>query len=273
MAKLVQLKDDQNEDITPVVAASGVVMPDGSGIETYISNRVPTKTSDLINDNNFINQGSADGKYLPINNPVATGSFSLGRKEDTTIGTNSFAVGSSIEASGQYSHAEGAYTHASGYCSHAEGEDTTAANQCSHAEGHRTTASGQYSHAEGDNTTASGVKSHAEGYSTKASGARSHAEGYDTKSQGEASHAEGDVTVASGYASHAEGSGTIAQMNFSHVSGHYNIPDDSSLVIVGNGSSNDARSNAYSLDGFGNAKFAGDVTLFNGKLMKWLYLL
>ncbi len=54
-------------------------------------------------------------------NPTGTGSFSLNRKQGTTIGMHSVALGSDVEASGGYSHATGAVTKASGYCSHAEG--------------------------------------------------------------------------------------------------------------------------------------------------------
>lgn len=57
----------------------------------------------------------------PTNNPVFTGSISLGRKTNTTVGTNSFAVGSSAEASGIGSHAEGNNTVSAGRYVHVEG--------------------------------------------------------------------------------------------------------------------------------------------------------
>ena len=109
---------------------------------------------------------------------------------------------------------------------------------------------GQYSFAEGYNTTASGLGSHAEGASTTASGTGSHAEGYGT--------------TALGAYSHAEGYGTIASRLYCHVEGVYNILSDDSapahlLHIVGNGTSEDARSNAYTLDINGNAWFAGTI--------------
>lgn len=40
-------------------------------------------------------------------NPVFTGSISLGRKEGATVGEGSYAVGASVTASGAFSHAEG----------------------------------------------------------------------------------------------------------------------------------------------------------------------
>lgn len=112
-------------------------------------------------------------------------------------------------------------------------------------QGQKTTASGNTSHAEGWNTTASGNSSHAEGSSTTASGYFSHAEGVKTTASGENSHAEGDHTESSG--------------KDQHVQGRYNITDTTSADIVGNGTSDTNRSNAYTLDWDGNAWFAGNV--------------
>lgn len=156
---------------------------------------------------------------LSATNPTGTGSFSLNRKADTTVGYFSFAEGFNTTASGEYSHAEGHQTTASGNCSHAEGSNTTASDDYSHAEGWRTTASGPVSHAEGYQTTASGDYSHAEGEGTKAS----------SKNQ--------------------------------HVQGKYNVEDSSNtyIHIIGNGTSDTARSNAHTLDWSGNAWYAGTV--------------
>lgn len=122
----------------------------------------------------------------------------------------------------------------------------------SHAEGNNTTASGDYSHAEGDNTTASGESSHAEGGDTTASGMASHAEGYYNVANGRFSHAEGYFTIASG--------------RYSHVQGKYNIddPEGKYAHIVGNGTSDTARSNSHTLDWEGNAWYAGTI---EGKAM------
>jgi hypothetical protein len=126
----------------------------------------------------------------------------------------------------------------------------------------RNIASGGVSHAEGAATTASGYASHAEGAVTTASGNTSHAEGANATASGKSSHAEGCDTKALGDYSHAEGLGTIAQGERQHVSGEKNIPDDTSLVIVGNGSWNrDVPSNAYTLDRQGNGWFAGGIEL------------
>ena len=208
-------------------------------------------------------------------NPVFTGSFSQNRKEFTQVGDCSHAEGSDTTASGLYSHAEGKNTTASHDCSHAEGSDTTASGMYSHAEGKNTTASGLYSHAEGvlttalyecshsegRSTTASGIYSHAEGNGTTASGIYSHAEGKNTTASHDCCHAEGSDTTASGWYSHAEGYYTKASGRYSHVQGKYNIDDlnEKYAHIVGNGTSDTARSNAHTLDWEGNAWFAGTV--------------
>ena len=181
------------------------------------------------------------------NNPVGTGSFSMGRKYGSLIGLDSHAEGNNTTASGPYSHAEGYITTASGSGSHAEGYRTTASGVDSHAEGISTTASGEYSHAEGSYTIASGFDSHAEGYNTTASGNYSHAEGYNTTASGNYSHAEGKYTKASG--------------TDSHVEGKYNIEDSSDKYahIVGNGTSGTSRSNAHTLDWNGVGWFKNSV--------------
>ena len=177
---------------------------------------------DSVNDNIRKAQSVAENVQITAalkENPVFTGSFSQNRKESSKVG--------------RYSHAEGG--------------DTTASGDYSHAEGSSTTASGSTSHAEGGSTTASGIKSHAEGYNTTASGEWSHAEGY--------------YTTASGMSSHAEGFHTKASGNYSHVQGKHNIDnsDGKYAIIVGNGTSDTARSNAHTLDWEGNAWFSGTV--------------
>ena len=105
---------------------------------------------------------------MDANNPVGTGSFSMGRKSGSQIGNNS----------------------------HAEGFNTTASGERSHAEGASTTASSSSSHAEGFNTTASGMYSHAEGLYTKAKSSNQHVQGkYNVEdSQGKYAHIVGNGT-------------------------------------------------------------------------------
>ena len=192
-------------------------------------------------------------------------------------GNNAHAEGLHTTASGSHSHAEGYYTTASGGCSHAEGcsfdngdgtKTTNIASRVgSHAEGGGTTASGQCSHAEGVKTIASGHASHAGGYYTTSSGIVSYAEGRETTASGGSSHAEGYRTIASAFCSHAQNNGTIAQRVSQTVIGAYNIADTGGtnettqgdyVFIIGNGTADDARSNALTVDWDGNVRANGN---------------
>lgn len=155
---------------------------------------------------------------------------------------------------GNYSVVEGEENEASYYCAHAEGYETKASDTASHAEGSLTKASNVYSHAEGIFTTASGGASHSEGDTTTASGMNAHA--------------EGGNTVASGWNSHAAGHGTIAQRAHQTVVGEYNVADTGGsdaldrgtyAFIVGNGTSDSARSNGFTVDWNGTGRFEGSV--------------
>jgi hypothetical protein len=158
------------------------------------------------------------------------------------------------KALGDHSLAEGKYALSIGGGSHAEGSNTFAYQLASHAEGLSTVAQGVCSHAEGSKTNAKGPYSHAEGYNTQASFA---------------AHSEGQETIASGSCSHAEGFYTTAQRKSQHVFGEYNILDvegstgsrGNYIEIVGNGASESTRSNARTLDWFGNEVLAGKLTV------------
>lgn len=137
------------------------------------------------------------------------------------IGNYSIAEGEYLIASGVNSHAEGRYTEANGYCSHAEGGP-----QGSPIDG------------------------------PVANGDCSHAEGNDTKANGEASHAEGGSTVANGNWSHTQNLHTIANGDDQTALGKYNVADTTSAVIIGNGTADNARSNALTVDWNGNVDIA-----------------
>ena len=130
------------------------------------------------------------------------------------------------------------------------------------------TTLGQYSTAEGVSNTASGHISHAEGVNTSATAPQAHAEGSGTTAAGNASHAEGAGTTANGYYSHTEGHGTTAQRLGQHVFGEYNVVETglnttrgNYVEIVGNGTADNARSNARTLDWNGNEVLAGKLTV------------
>lgn len=210
----------------------------------YIKNK-PT----IIGKTSVNQYGSALGEvFNNYSDNAANGFYSHAEGTETTAsGDHSHAEGWKTKATNDSCHAEGSSTEATGYVSHAEGSNTKASEQYSHAEGTYTKAMGKYSHAEGGNTVALGQWSHAEGAYAKANGNRSHAEGWSTEADGEASHAEGQ--------------GTKASSKFQHVEGKFNIKDTAETYahIVGNGSSDNSRSNAHTLDWSGNAWYAGTV--------------
>jgi len=118
----------------------------------------------------------------------------------------------------------------------------------------------------GISTTASANGAVATGVGTTASGQASHAEGQLTTADGQVAHAEGYGTTASGNYSHAEGFGTKASGDHQHAFGKYNVEDtnDTYLELAGNGTGDNARSNARTLDWNGNETLAGDLTVNKG---------
>lgn len=223
-------------------------------------------------------QGAEITVSYTTNNLLAK-SFTLGvRRSGSSVGALSVAEGNDSEASGAFSHAEGSVSAATGGSSHAEGMGSKARGTASHSEGYLSSATGMASHAEGTGTVASGNESHAEGVNctasyqcahaeglhTTASGYAAHAEGNEANASGGYSHAEGYKTVASGGRSHAQNHGTIARGHNQTAMGLYNVADDTSALIIGNGDSDTSRSNALTVDWSGNVVTAGSVTTTGG---------
>lgn len=180
---------------------------------------------------------------------------------------------------GAYSLTEGQRCIATGSAAHAEGMGTTADGTGSHAEGEYSIASGIYSHAEGQYSVASGNFAHAEGGSaisnrgTTASGHASHAEGDQTTASSWAAHAEGSYTIAKHQNTHAQNYCTIAAKWCQTALGKFNIEDTNTVVdpvssydrgtyavIVGNGTAEDARSNALTVDWNGGVELKNGLT-------------
>lgn len=257
-----------------------------------LRSRVESNASSVIDDTTSTGDTdktwSADklvsqfGGKLNRIDPDISSSINMGRKESTTKGANSTAIGRNVTASGDNTVAEGRETVASGANSHVEGYNSQATGNYSHAEGGDefagmgSVASGKSSHAEGSRTVASGDRSHAEGNGTTASGSAAHSEGNNTTASGQYSHAEGTSCTASGKYSHAEGMGTIASRDSQHVFGEYNVEDTYGLSgtrgayveIVGNGDNNSNRSNIRTLDWSGNQWLAGSIEPVGGIILK-----
>ncbi len=192
---------------------------------------------------------------------IASGGYSHAEGDKTTASRkSSHAEGYNTKGEGDYSHAEGQSTTASGTRAHAEGKSTTASGDYSHAEGDKTTAWGESSHAEGQSTTASGTGAHAEGKSTTASGNYSHSEGINNTASGYASHVGGDQSRAEGYVSFAHGQGVVAGTYQQAVFGKYNSENEDALFIIGFGSDENSRANAFRVNWDGNCFAKGTFT-------------
>ena len=186
---------------------------------------------------------TTDGATMNATNSTQIAHLGYGSGIDSGGGTSTapyytLGIRKSGSTVGNYSTAEGTDTTASNYASHAEGKDTIASGIYSHAEGWKSTASGNYSHAEGGGTGGGGVQLPA------------------PVASGNYSHAEGCYTVASELYSHAQNLGTIANGIAQTVIGNYNVADNYHTFIIGNGSSNNNRSNAFAVDSFGNVDIA-----------------
>lgn len=228
--------------------------------------------------------GHAEGRENTVAGKAAHAEGYLNTITDTAH--NAHAEGENTSVSAQDAHAEGYKSVASGYAAHAEGASasdgtaTTASGRAAHAEGSGTTSSGAASHSEGGKTTASGNQSHAEGFNTQATATYAHSEGVRTHATASATHAEGADTYATGEAAHAEGKANKASGKYSHTGGFGNeaknfagtvigqyakISDKSSVTydstaeafVVGNGTADNARSNAFEVHFDGTAKLGG----------------
>lgn len=205
--------------------------------------------------------------YDSSDNEVVIAHLGYGAGTDSGGGTSKapyYDLGTRASGStkGNYSVIEGRGTQATGYASHAEGVATKATSSHTHAEGYDTTASANTAHAEGYSTIASGRHSHAEGFGNTASGNYgSHAEGESTTASGYTSHAEGSYTTARGADSHAGGTATIAGYSNQTAIGKYNDNKSANLFEVGNGTGENARSNAFEVTKTGDITAPGKATL------------
>jgi hypothetical protein len=112
---------------------------------------------------------------------------------------------------------------------------------------------GRYSFATGADSKALGVGGFASGFYTNANGYTSTSLGYATTANGIASSSLGYATAANGVASSSMGSYTIARSDYSLVAGTYNDTTNTNrLFEIGNGTDNNARSNAITVLTNGN---------------------
>lgn len=122
---------------------------------------------------------------------------------------------------------------------------------------------GNYSTTLGLDNIADGYISYAEGNQCEAYGGASHAEGALSIARGNFAHAEGFGAEANANYSHANGYYTVADQNYQTAIGKYNKRNTGSLFSIGNGTANNARSDAFTVDDSGNVMAAGKLTAGN----------
>lgn len=210
--------------------------------------------------------------------------FSHAEGQSQAYGKFSHSEGEGTKANGDNSHAEGYHTYANGKRSHAEGDSTYAYGEGSHSEGYNTKASGDNSHAEGNYSIAYNDSTHAEGDHTVVGvGEYDITKTYakdDVVKNGETGTRENfykckedNVTGewdASKWEQITRYSNVKNTPEGAHVQGTYNVKDTQGKYahIVGNGASENYRSNAHTLDWQGNAWYAGDVSVdYHQRLM------
>lgn len=206
--------------------------------------------------------------YALKTDTILNTTLSMGRKPNTTVGSNSTALGYYVEASGYASFAEGYSTKASSDETHAEGYMTHATGVMAHTEGNMTTASGPMSHAEGSQSVASGQMSHAEGNSTIANASFSHAGGLFNEAMTLYPNWTANTAYEVGDRVNNSGSGyecVTANSDATWTAVKWKaLPSNSDVYYaIGNGNST-ARSNAMELKWNGDMALQGDMTLFKG---------
>ena len=209
----------------------------------------------------------------------------------TASGKISTAEGSGTIASGDESHAQNISTQATGQGSTSTGNGTIASGNNSFTMGYQSQAQGENSLAIGEKTVAVGKNSIAGGSNSQAGGLSSIALGRGcstgsaasggaaigdgnsatgigavalgkgTTAQGPGGFSAGTNTKSVNEASFAQGIGTTAGSQYQFAHGKYNKVDwgKQYAEIVGNGTADNARSNAYTLDWDGNAWYAGMI--------------
>jgi hypothetical protein len=168
--------------------------------------------------------------------------------DDSNIGLYSAAYGHGTFATGQASFATGDSTIASGRMSVALGKGTVASGMLSMAGGLNSQATGTSSYSFGNNNRSTANYSYSFGDNTRAQGQYSMTFGYKTTAKGERSFAFGQETTADSY-------GQITFGLFNKPLGTENTSSwvaGDPLVVIGNGTSSAALSNAFMILKNGN---------------------
>jgi len=222
---------------TPAVGITlnpaGVSTFEQSVLVNGADNRLPNQT--LVDENSILTVILADGRYAKAGSLVVLGSGSAS-------GSYSLSSGNGTTASGDYSLAGGNFSQAQGEASVAFGTSSIAVATSSFATGNEVRADG--------------------GFASVAMGNGALAEGY-------VSQAIGHYTWTRGWFTTALGSNTVAKGMAQLVAGQFNVEQGTvdqwiatdDLFILGNGTSDTARSNAFVVKKNGDTTITGKATV------------
>ncbi|MES2430611.1 MAG: tail fiber domain-containing protein [Bacteroidota bacterium] len=203
--------------------------------------------------------------------PIASGAYSTAIGYEAVASSSStVAIGRGTLASASGSMAMGYLAEAKGSYSTAIGYNTDATGDYSMAIGHFSEASGDYSTALGNSTLAKGSYALALGSQSKTDAALALATGYSTEANGYNSTTFGYNARAEGSSSVVMGVGTIGRAYTSLTIGRYNdtlvseslggTQSTDRAFVIGDGSSDVARSSSFYILKNGNAWMQGTLT-------------
>ena len=219
-----------------------------------------------------VEEMTAPGLLVNISNRSASGNIT-GEQE---LGKGAIAIGLMNYVAGEFAAAFGYNNRAGGAYAFVGGRHNKAGYGCT-VFGHNNFAKGHYNFISGAENETDSNNTHAEGQKNKATEACAHAEGGNTEATAPYSHSQNRYTKATAsnssannYRTHAKatnsttfGRDTIAGGANQIARGKYNVEDTKNRYadVVGNGNTEDERSNAYTLDWKGTGWFAKDIVL------------
>lgn len=143
--------DEIKSDMGVEIGAAGKLGVDTTIGDSPTNAKLPTSlaVANYLESKGLVTPSDLENTYMKKASPTGTGSLSLNRKANTTVGTNSVALGLNPTASGMYSFSEGIDTVASGFSSFAQGDGSQAQGSSSAAIGLDAIAKGDCSQAIG----------------------------------------------------------------------------------------------------------------------------
>ncbi len=211
---------------------------------------------------------SADDAIAAGAGSIAAGPWSVAMGNSVTassnysiaFGSNARALANGAFASGSYSVASGVYSTAMGNRAHATARGAVAFGDSARAWGEAAVALGYYNMALNNFSTAMGVNTKAYGEGAFTAGTDSYAYGHGSVSMGSGSRTTGTGSFAVGESTVARGYHSVALGMFNDsiiTADQYGPSLANPLFIVGNGSADNNRRNAFVVYNNGNADANG----------------